>query len=92
MDLLNIGFGNQIVNSRLIGIVAPDSAPIKRAVQVAREKCTLIDATYGRKTRSILIMDNGFLFLSAIHPDTLTTRLRTVPDAVCGSDGLLKGI
>ncbi len=92
MDLLNIGFGNQIINSRLIGIVTPASAPIKRTIQVAREKNMLIDATYGRKTRSILLMDNGFVFLSAIHPDTLTSRLRTVPDIVCESDGTIVGI
>lgn len=92
MELLNIGFGNQIVNSRLIGIVTPSSAPIKRTVQVAREKNLLIDATYGRKTRSILLMDNGYVFLSAVHPDTLTSRLHTLPDVVCGADGEIKGL
>lgn len=92
MELLNIGFGNQITQSRLIGIVTPTSAPIKRTVQVAREKNMLVDATFGRKTRSILLMDNGFVFLSAIHPDTLTARLKAAPDVVCAQDGSIAGI
>ena len=92
MELLNIGFGNQIVNSRLIGIVTPSSAPIKRTIQVAKEKNMLIDATYGRKTRSILLMDNGVVFLSAIHPDTLSMRLKSAPDVVCDENGTIKGI
>ena len=92
MDLLNIGFGSQIVQSRLIGIATPSSAPMKRTIQVAREKNMLVDATFGRKTRSILLMDNGYVFLSAIHPDTLSARLKAVPDVVGTLDGSLAGL
>ncbi len=68
---------------RLVAIVSPDSAPIKRMVQEARDRGTLIDATYGRRTRSVLIMDNDHLVLSALHPDTVASRLesREAPEA-----------
>ncbi len=69
--------------SRLVAIVSPDSAPIKRMVQEARDRGTLIDATYGRRTRSVLIMDNDHLVLSALQPDTVASRLesREAPEA-----------
>ena len=68
---------------RLVAIVSPDSAPIKRMVQEARDRGTLIDATYGRRTRSVLIMDNYHLVLSALQPDTVASRLesREAPEA-----------
>ena len=68
---------------RLVAIVSPDSAPIKRMVQEARDRGTLIDATYGRRTRSVLIMDNDHLDLSALQPDTVASRLesREAPEA-----------
>ena len=68
---------------RLVAIVSPDSAPIKRMVQEARDRGTLIDATYGRRTRSVLIMDNDHLVLSALQPDTVASRLesREAPEA-----------
>ena len=68
---------------RLVAIVSPDSAPIKRMVQEARDRGTLIDATYGRRTRSVLIMDNDHLVLSAFQPDTVASRLesREAPEA-----------
>ena len=68
---------------RLVAIVSPDSAPIKRRVQEARDRGTLIDATYGRRTRSVLIMDNDHLVLSALQPDTVASRLesREAPEA-----------
>ena len=83
MKLINIGFGNMISAGRLVAIVSPDSAPIKRMVQEARDRGTLIDATYGRRTRSVLIMDNDHLVLSALQPDTVASRLesREAPDA-----------
>lgn len=83
MKLINIGFGNMISAGRLVAIVSPDSAPIKRMVQVARDRGTLIDATYGRRTRSVLIMDNDHLVLSALQPDTVASRLesREAPEA-----------
>ena len=83
MKLINIGFGNMISAGRLVAIVSPDSAPIKRMVQEARDRGTLIDATYGRRTRSVLIMDNDHLGLSALQPDTVASRLesREAPEA-----------
>ena len=83
MKLINIGFGNMISAGRLVAIVSPDSAPIKRMVQEARDRGTLIDATYGRRTRSVLIMDNDHLVLSALQPDTVASRLesRDAPEA-----------
>ena len=83
MKLINIGFGNMISAGRLVAIVSPDSAPIKRMVQEARDRGTLIDTTYGRRTRSVLIMDNDHLVLSALQPDTVASRLesREAPEA-----------
>lgn len=75
MKLLNIGFGNMVSTQRLIAIVSPESAPIKRLVQEARERGNLIDATYGRRTRAVIIMDNDYIILSAIQPETIANRL-----------------
>lgn len=75
MKLINIGFGNMISAGRLVAIVSPDSAPIKRMVQEARDRGILIDATYGRKTSSVLIMDNDHLVLSALDPETVAGRM-----------------
>ena len=75
MKLINIGFGNMVAAGRLIAIVSPDSAPIKRMVQEARDRGVLIDATYGRRTRAVLIMDNDHLVLSALQPETVAARL-----------------
>lgn len=69
MKLINIGFGNLVSAERLIAVVSPDSAPIKRMVQENRERGMLIDATYGRKTASIFIMDSGHVVLSALPPE-----------------------
>lgn len=73
--LLNIGFGNMVAANRLIAIISPESAPIKRMIQDARDKNILIDATYGRKTRAVLIMDSGQIVLSAIQPETVSHRI-----------------
>ena len=83
MKLINIGFGNMVSAGRLIAIVSPESAPIKRMVQEARDRGMLIDATYGRRTRAVLIMDNDHLVLSALQPDTVASRLesREAPEA-----------
>ena len=75
MKLLNIGFGNMVNASRLTAIVSPESAPIKRLVQEARDKGALIDATYGRKTRAVLIMDSDHVVLSALQPETVAGRM-----------------
>ena len=74
MKLINIGFGNMISAGRLVAIVGPESAPIKRIIQDSRDKGTLIDATYGRKTRAVIIMDSGHVILSAIQPETVGSR------------------
>ena len=81
MKLINIGFGNMISAGRLIAIVSPDSAPNKRMVQEARERGVLIDASYGRRTRAVLVMDNDHLVLSALQPETVANRLAGEKDA-----------
>ncbi|WP_304508989.1 DUF370 domain-containing protein [Anaerotignum sp.] len=75
IQFLNIGYGNVVSANRVIAIVSPDSAPIKRIVQEGKEKGSLIDATYGRKTRCVIIMDNGHLVLSPNMPETVGGRL-----------------
>ena len=75
MKLINIGFGNMVSASRLVAIVSPESAPIKRMVQEARDRGVLIDATYGRRTRAVLIMDSDHIVLSALQPETVAGRL-----------------
>ena len=80
MRLINIGFGNMVSAGRIIAIVSPESAPIKRIISDAREKSQLIDATYGRRTRAVIITDNGSLILSAIEPETVASRLQAVAE------------
>ena len=75
MKLVNIGFGNIIALERIISIVSPESAPIKRLVQEAKDSKMAIDATYGRKTRAVIIMDSGHVVLSAIQPETVASRI-----------------
>ena len=75
MQLVNIGFNNLVNADRVIAVVSPESAPIKRMVQEARDRGVLIDATYGRRTRAVLIMDNDHLVLSALQPETVASRL-----------------
>ena len=74
MQLINIGFGNIVSADRIIAIVSPESAPIKRIVQEAKENKTAIDATYGRRTRAVIIMDSGHVILSAVQPETVAGR------------------
>ena len=75
MKLINIGFGNMVSANRLIAIVSPESAPIKRIAQDVRERGELIDATYGRRTRAVIIMDSGHVILSALQPETVSARM-----------------
>ena len=86
VKLINIGFGNYISADKLISVTAPDSAPIKRAVQVSREKGFLIDASFGRSTRAVLFMENGFIVLSALVPETISERFSD--NSGDGEDGL----
>lgn len=74
MRLINIGFGSMVSESRVLSIVAPDSAPIKRVVQEARERGMLIDASYGRKTKAVILMDTDHVILSAIGPEVIAAR------------------
>jgi len=74
MKLINIGFGNMVSSGRVLAIVSPDSAPIKRIVQEAKDRSMLVDATYGRKTKAVLIMDTDHVILSAIQPETIAGR------------------
>ena len=75
MKLINIGFGNMVSANRLVAIVSPESATIKRIIQNAKEKNVLIDATYGRRTRAVLITDSEHVILSPIQPETVANRL-----------------
>ena len=75
MQLINIGFGNIVSSQRIISIVSPESAPLKRIVQEAKDEKKAIDATFGRRTRSVIIMDSGHVILSAIQPETIAVRL-----------------
>ena len=75
MALVNIGFGSFVASERLVSVLSPDSAPIKRMVQDARERGNLIDASYGRKTRSILVTDGGYIILSALTREAMAERL-----------------
>jgi regulator of extracellular matrix RemA (YlzA/DUF370 family) len=77
IKLINIGFGNIVAANRIIAIVSPESAPIKRIIQEARDQGLLIDATYGRRTRAVMIMDSEHVVLSAVQPETVAHRLNT---------------
>lgn len=75
MKLLNAGFGNMVAAARLVAIVTPDSSPMRRMIQDARESGRAIDATCGRRTRAVIIMDSGHIVLSPLQPETLAARL-----------------
>ena len=75
MKLINIGFGNMVSSERMLSVVSPDSAPIKRLVQEAKERSMLIDASFGRRTRAVLVMDTDHVILSAITPEAIAKRL-----------------
>ncbi|CCZ00267.1 uPF0296 protein BACCAP_01956 [Clostridium sp. CAG:793] len=75
MQLINIGFGNIILAERIIAIISPDSAPVKRMIQESKDNGKIIDATCGRKTRAVIIMDSGHIILSAVQPETVAGRL-----------------
>ena len=75
IKLVNIGFGNIVAANRIISIISPDSAPLKRIIQEARDKGMLVDATYGRRTRAVVVVDSGHIILSAVQPETVANRL-----------------
>jgi len=75
MQLVNIGFGNVVSANKIVSIVSPEAAPIKRIIQEAKDEKTAIDATCGRRTRAVLIMDSGHVILSSVQPETIAARL-----------------
>ncbi|MCE5343179.1 MAG: DUF370 domain-containing protein [Eubacteriales bacterium] len=75
MRLINIGFGNMISAERIVTVVSPDSAPVKRMVQEARDARKIVDATQGRRTRAVIVTDSGYIVLSAIQPETVASRM-----------------
>ena len=88
MKMINIGFGNMVSADRVIAIVSPESAPIKRIIGDAREKSLLIDATYGRRTRAVIVADNGTIILSAIQPETVAGRFTGKTDQNADTNNL----
>lgn len=86
VKLINIGFGNLVCASRVIAIVSPESAPIKRIIQDARDRGSLIDATYGRRTRAVIVTDSDHVVLSAIQPETVAHRFLSKDVTESGND------
>jgi extracellular matrix regulatory protein A len=82
IKLINIGFGNIVSANRIIAIVSPESAPIKRIIQDARDRGSLIDATFGRRTRAVVVMDSDHVILSAVQPETVAARLNDRDDII----------
>ena len=80
MKLINIGFGSMVAAGRLLAIVAPDSAPLKRVVQEARDRGMLVDASFGRKAKAVLLMDTDHVILSALTPEIITARWQGTPE------------
>jgi len=78
MRLINIGFGNMVAAERIVTIVSPDSAPVKRLVQEARERKRVVDATQGRRTRAVILTDSDHVILSAIQPETVSGRVNSI--------------
>ena len=87
LKLLNIGFGNMVAAQRVISLVSPESAPIKRIIQDVRERGNLIDATFGRRTRTVIVMDSGHVILSALTPETLNARLTQMEETTTQGEG-----
>ena len=84
IKLINVGFGNMISANRLVSIVSPESAPIKRLIQDAREAGKLVDATHGRRTRAVIVMDSEHVILSSLQPETVANRFDTEGNSVHG--------
>ena len=88
MQLINIGFGNIVSANRAVAIVSPESAPIKRVISDARERAQLVDATYGRRTRAVIVTDSGHVVLSAIQPETVAQRFVSQKEDTAKDDAL----
>lgn len=81
MKFINIGHGNIVSSDRIIAIVSPDSAPIKRLIQESRDKGKLVDSTYGRRTRAVIITDSEYMILSSVQPETMANRINAASDS-----------
>ncbi len=84
MKLINIGFGNMVSANKIVAIVSPESAPIKRIIQEGRERGVLIDATYGRRTRAVIITDSDHVILSSLQPETVANRIQDLEEDTAG--------
>ena len=82
MQLISIGFGNVVATNRIVALISPESSPIKRLIQDARDKGMLVDATYGRRTRAVVITDSGHVILSALQHETIVNRVPGAGDAI----------
>ena len=80
MKLISIGFGSTVCAERILAVIAPESAPIKRLIQEARERGMLIDASFGRKTKSVLLMDTDHVILASVSPENLSARMEEKPE------------
>ena len=89
MKLINIGFGNMVSANRLVAIVSPESAPIKRIIREADDKWMLVNATYGRRTRAVLVTDSGHIILSSVQPETVANRINNQGDQDDPAESLL---
>lgn len=86
MKLINIGFGNMVNSSRVVAVISPESAPVKRIIQEARDSRVLVDATYGRRTRAVIITDSDHVILSSLQPETVANRLDDGSDEEVAED------
>mgnify|MGYP001045919144 CR=1 FL=1 len=86
MKLVNIGFGNMVSADRVVAVISPDSAPVKRVIQDAKERGTLIDATHGRRTRAVIITDSDHIILTYLQAETVANRITEDEDAVDGEE------
>lgn len=84
--LINIGFGNVVNSNRILGVISPNAAPVKRMVQNSKDEGSAIDATCGRKTKAVIVMDTGHLFLSALLPETILHRVNSYEDPITSND------
>ena len=84
--LINIGFGSMVSAARVLAVISPDSAPVKRIITDSRERGVLIDATYGRRTRAVLVMDTGHVILSAAQPETVAGRMAGRTEKIAGGE------
>jgi regulator of extracellular matrix RemA (YlzA/DUF370 family) len=86
VSVISVGFGNYVARARVVAVISPDSSPIKRTIQEARKKGSLIDATQGRKTKSVVYMDDGRILLSGLGPETLAKRMDSRPGELADAD------